>query len=64
METAGTIDFDVEIKFLIGDVNFSYSCDKKQIEQIKDLYKALTNISETVDIMRTCLAMRSKVSYC
>lgn len=48
LETAGTIDLDVEIKFVIGDVNFSIDVDKKQIEQIKDLYKALINISETV----------------
>ncbi|MDQ0900764.1 MULTISPECIES: PH domain-containing protein [unclassified Paenibacillus] len=48
LETAGTIDLDVEIKFIIGDVNFSIDVDKKQIEQIKDLYKALIKISETV----------------
>ncbi|NOU75375.1 hypothetical protein GC098_29005 [Paenibacillus sp. LMG 31458] len=48
LETAGTIDLDVEIKFVIGDVNFSIDVDKKQIEQIKDLYKALIKISETV----------------
>lgn len=49
LETAGTIDLDVEIKFVIAGVNFSIDVDKKQIEQIKDLYKALTKISETIE---------------
>jgi hypothetical protein len=48
LETAGTVDLDVEIKFHIGDVAFSIDVDKKQIEQIKDLYKALVKISEMV----------------
>ncbi|RTE08353.1 PH domain-containing protein [Paenibacillus whitsoniae] len=49
LETAGTIDLDVEIKFTIGSVAFSIDVDKKQIEQIKDLYKALNKIAETVE---------------
>lgn len=48
METAGTVDLDVEIKFIIGDANFSIDVDKKQIEAVKDLYKALIKIAETV----------------
>lgn len=46
LETAGTIDLDVEIKFTIGKKNFSIDVDKKQLEQLKDLYKALIKISE------------------
>lgn len=46
LETAGTIDLDVEIKFTIGTKNFSIDVDKKQLEQLKDLYKALIKISE------------------
>lgn len=49
LETAGTVDLDIEIKFHIGDVNFSIDVDKKQIEQIKDLYKALIKISEITE---------------
>lgn len=45
LETAGTIDMDVEIKFQMGDVNYSIDVHKKQIEQLKDLYKALVRIS-------------------
>lgn len=45
LETAGTVDLDVEIKFLIGDRHFSIDVDKKQLEQLKDLYKALVAIS-------------------
>lgn len=61
LETAGTIDLDVEIKFKIGEVKstsllskgdsgstgvtFSIDVDKKQLEQLKDLYKALYAIS-------------------
>lgn len=46
LETAGTIDLDVEIKFTMGQKNFSIDVDKKQLEQLKDLYKALIKISE------------------
>ncbi|MDK8640253.1 PH domain-containing protein [Niallia taxi] len=46
METAGTIDLDVEIKFSMGSVLFSIDVHKNHIEAIKDLYKALIRISE------------------
>lgn len=45
LETAGTVDLDVEIKFTIGEVDFSIDVDKKQLEQLKDLYKTLVKIS-------------------
>lgn len=46
LETAGTVDMDVEIKFVIGDTPFSIDVRKSQLEQLKDLYKALYKISE------------------
>jgi hypothetical protein len=46
LETAGTIDMDVEIKFRLGGRDFSIDVHKKHIEQVKDLYKALFRISE------------------
>lgn len=46
-ETAGTIDLDAEIKFNLGDQFFSIDIDKKQLEKIRDLYKALFTIGET-----------------
>lgn len=46
IETAGTVDLDVELKFKIGDKEISIDIDKKQIEQVKDIYKALFTISE------------------
>jgi len=46
LETAGTVDLDVEIKFHLNDRGFSVDVDKKQIEQLKDLYKALLKIAE------------------
>ncbi|TCJ01194.1 PH domain-containing protein [Cytobacillus praedii] len=46
LETAGTVDLDVEIKFVIGSVHFSIDVHKKYIEELKDLYKALIRISE------------------
>jgi hypothetical protein len=46
LETAGKLDMDVEIKFLIGNVNIDVDVRKDQIEQLKDLYKALLRISE------------------
>lgn len=45
LETAGTIDLDVEIKFRMGNEVYSIDVDRKQIEQLKDLYKALLKIS-------------------
>lgn len=45
LETAGTMDRDVEIKFIIGDENFSIDIAKSQLEKVKDLYKALYKIS-------------------
>ena len=46
LETAGTIDLDIEIKFSFGNDSFSIDVDKKQLEQLKDLYKA-TPVYET-----------------
>ena len=46
LETAGTVDLDVEIKFSFGSNSFSIDVDKKQIEQLKDLYKALFEIGK------------------
>ncbi|WP_068777155.1 PH domain-containing protein [Paenibacillus sp. FJAT-26967] len=46
IETAGTVDLDVEIKFTIGDRIFSIDVHKKHLEEIKDLYKSLNKISE------------------
>lgn len=45
LETVGTIDLDVEIKFSFGDVQFSIDVDKNYINKLKDLYKALIEIS-------------------
>lgn len=46
IETAGTMDMDAELKFSLGGMAFSIDIDKNQIEQIRDIYKALTAISE------------------
>jgi hypothetical protein len=46
LETAGTVDLDIEIKFKIGSQPFSIDVHKKHIEEVKDLYKALIKISE------------------
>jgi len=45
LETAGTIDLDVEIKFTLSNQEFSIDIHKKFINEIKDLYKALHAIS-------------------
>ncbi|GAB2513206.1 PH domain-containing protein [Lysobacter humi (ex Lee et al. 2017)] len=44
IETAGTIDMDVELKFAIGDVVLSIDVRKSFIDQVKDIYKALIAI--------------------
>jgi hypothetical protein len=46
LETAGTIDRDVEIKFTIGDLPYSIDVHKDHLESLKDLYKALIKIAE------------------
>ncbi|TYR82230.1 hypothetical protein FZC66_01105 [Priestia megaterium] len=48
LETAGTVDLDIEIKFKIGSETFSIDVHKKYLEEVKDLYKALFKISEVV----------------
>ena len=45
IETAGTIDMDVELKFYVDDLHFSIDVRKSFIEPLKDIYKALTAIS-------------------
>lgn len=46
LETAGTVDLDVEIKFIIGEEYYSIDVHKKHLEEVKDLYKALIKIAE------------------
>ena len=46
LETAGTMDLDIEIKFSMGGKAFSIDVAKKCISELKDLYKALMKISE------------------
>lgn len=57
LETAGTIDMDVEIKFYLGDKHYSIDVHKNQIEQLKDLYKTLLKISEIQSENQVYLAM-------
>ncbi|UOQ87359.1 PH domain-containing protein [Gracilibacillus salinarum] len=49
VETAGTIDLDLEIKFSIGNQALSVDIDKKEGEAIADLYKSLVKISHIQD---------------
>lgn len=50
LETAGTIDLDVEIKFTIGSDNLSIDVKKDQLSQLKGLYKTLIAISTLQDV--------------
>jgi hypothetical protein len=45
IETAGTIDMDVELKFYVDELRFSIDVRKSYLESLKDIYKALTKIS-------------------
>lgn len=45
VETAGTIDLDLEIKFTIGGQAISVDIEKKEGEAIADLYKSLVTVS-------------------
>lgn len=44
LETAGTMDMDIEIKFSMGEHGYSIDVNKKHMEELKDLYKALVKI--------------------
>ena len=47
IETAGTVDLDVELKFTLdGQQKFSIDVRKSFIEQLKDIYKALHTIGK------------------
>ncbi|MGX4642915.1 PH domain-containing protein [Massilia sp. SYSU DXS3249] len=46
IETAGTLDMDVELKFKLDNVLFSIDIKKAFIEQLKDIYKALISIGK------------------
>ena len=46
IETAGTLDMDVELKFHLESTVFSIDVKKTFIEQVKDIYKALITISK------------------
>jgi Bacterial PH domain len=45
IETAGTIDMDVELKFNVDNIHFSIDVRKKFLDSLKDVYKALSMIS-------------------
>jgi hypothetical protein len=44
LETAGAMDLDIEIKFRMGEHSYSIDVNKKHMEELKDLYKALIKI--------------------
>ena len=46
IETAGTLDMDIELKFNLDDTAFSIDVKKAFIEQLKDIYKALISIGK------------------
>lgn len=48
LETAGTLDRDVEIQFKMGQNFHSIDVHKDHLDELKDLYKALITISEII----------------
>lgn len=46
IETAGTIDLDIELKFTIAGKPFSVDVRKDHLESLKDIYKALHTIGK------------------
>lgn len=45
LETAGTVDLDIEIKFNLGNNSYSIDVRRQDIEYLKDLYKSLVKIA-------------------
>lgn len=52
IETAGTVDLDAELKFSVGAVEISIDIDKRQISQIRDIYRALFAASERCKLIK------------
>lgn len=52
LETAGNIERDVEIMFTIGNTTLSIDVRKDQLDQLKDLYKSLIEISIQQGLVR------------
>lgn len=50
LETAGTVDLDIEIKFTIGSYKYSIDVHKRYLKELKYLYKSLLKISSIQDI--------------
>lgn len=46
IETAGTLDMDIELKFNLDDTRFSIDIKKTFIEPLKNIYKALFTIGK------------------
>lgn len=46
LETAGTLDLDVEIKFRLGGLDYSLDIAKENLPELKELYKVLVTMSE------------------
>lgn len=46
IETAGTVDLDIELKFTIGEKVFNIDVRKSHLEALKDMYKALHSIGK------------------
>lgn len=56
IETAGTLDMDIELKFTLEGVVFSIDVKKTFIEQLKDIYKALITIGKQQQRDAVCRA--------
>lgn len=56
IETAGTLDMDIELKFTLEGVVFSIDVKKAFIEQLKDIYKALITIGKQQQRDAVCRA--------
>ncbi len=55
IETAGTVDLDCELKFVIGDTSFSIDVDKNEIENLKDIYKTLIKVGHITESNKVML---------
>ena len=64
LETAGTIDLDVEIKFTMGNVPLTVDIHKRFLAEIKDLYKVLFALSiEVKENEKKYAIAESSLSY-
>lgn len=52
LETAGTLDLDAELKFTIGETNYSLDISRGQVDRLRPVYQALLALESACEQLR------------